>query len=103
MIKMADVLKAMCLDVDINACLQGIEYGEGGDFYILNLEYWDEDIEKLTDIYFDLFDNGTIMYKFKLDAEDIETGELYVNEFIVDLINKVSGMWTYLIDQEDQD
>ena len=39
MIKMSEVIKAMCLDAEIDACLQGIEYGEGGDFYILNLEF----------------------------------------------------------------
>ena len=101
MIKIADVLKAMCLDVEIDACLQGIEYGEGGDFYILNLDYWDAEVESLTQIYFDLFSDGTYSCNIKLSEEDIELGSLYINEHIIYLINRVSGIWSYLNEEDN--
>lgn len=96
MVKISEVLKAMCLDAEIDACLQGIEYGEGGDFYILNLEYWDTVDESLTQIYFNLFSDGTYSCDFKLNEEDIEFGSLCIDEHIIYLINRVSGIWSYL-------
>lgn len=101
MVRISDVLKAMCLDVEIDACLQGIEYGEGGDFYILNLDYWDAVDESLTQMYFDLFSDGTYSCNFKLNKEDIEFGSLYIGEHIIDLINRVSGIWSYLNEEDN--
>lgn len=103
MVKISDALKAMCLDSEINDCLQGIEYGEGGDFYILNLECWDAVDERLTKIYFNLFHDGTYSCNFKLNEEDIEFKSLYIDEHIIDLVNKVPGIWRYLCENEGED
>lgn len=91
-VKLNAVLNLFSKDDNIEEHISSIEYGEGGDYFILNLECYDHEIEEVISIKAMLFlDDG--LY-FELSSNTEIEHSLNVSSDVVDLLHEIKSIWT---------
>ena len=76
-------------DNELNELITAISYNGDADSFKLTLEYFDRDSEELEVMYAELFEDGGVLYSFKVCDSTI----YYLPEQFANAITTISQIW----------
>ena len=87
--KLSKVISLFEGDDELNELITAISYNGSEEEFKLTLEHFDEDFEKLYEMEAELFSDGSVLYSFKVDDNDV----YFLPEQFANAITLISHLW----------